>query len=167
MYCNKCGNQLSENELVCQKCGNAIEKNNSRSKTTFNRQQFTPKQSTANYTQAQTIQSSQKFDILKLFMLIGNIIGIISGILSIIFGIIIKNHFYNISYIQSTSYGGDAYTGIQNAAADTGNNIRGLFYVIHDGLVFLLIIIGLISIATFLTKTLYIIRDINDKNKRF
>ena len=66
MYCNKCGNQLSENELVCQKCGNAIEKNNSRSKTTFNRQQFTPKQSTANYTQAQTIQSSQKFDILNI-----------------------------------------------------------------------------------------------------
>lgn len=165
MFCNKCGNQLNENEQVCLKCGNVIERGNLQTKVIFDQQQFIPKQQNFSYMQTKTIQTSKKIDIINLFKLIGNIIGIISGVLSIIFGIIIKNHFYNISYIQSTSYGGDAYTGIQNAAADTGNNIRGLFYIIQDGFVFLFIIIGLISIAIFLTKMLSVIRNIKSNNK--
>ena len=36
------------------------------------------------------------------------------------------------SRIENNEYGGDAYTGIQNAAADTGNNVRELAYTIEE-----------------------------------
>ena len=35
-------------------------------------------------------------------------------------------HSYAEKYISYEYYGGDAYTGIQQAVADTGNNVRGL-----------------------------------------
>lgn len=55
------------------------------------------------------------------------IAGIITGILCIIFSF---SAFSGSTYVPSgdsishSIYGGDAYTGIQNAAADTGNNVK-------------------------------------------
>ena len=55
------------------------------------------------------------------------IAGIITGILCIIFSF---SAFSGSTYVPSANsinhsiYGGDAYTGIQNAAADTGNNVK-------------------------------------------
>lgn len=48
------------------------------------------------------------------------------GILAIVFATHCFNPdiSYYISYVRHETYGGDAYTGIQNAAADTANNIR-------------------------------------------
>ncbi|WP_444244496.1 hypothetical protein [Eubacterium sp.] len=34
------------------------------------------------------------------------------------------NNTYLAGYVSSFNYGGAAYTGIQNAAADTGNNVK-------------------------------------------
>ena len=48
------------------------------------------------------------------------------GVLCIIFGAIDGNFYGYSKYVSYEFYGGDAYTGIQNAAADTANNIGRL-----------------------------------------
>lgn len=35
MFCNKCGNQLDENEKVCPNCGNVIEETQSQANVDF------------------------------------------------------------------------------------------------------------------------------------
>ena len=52
----------------------------------------------------------------------------------------------------SISYGGDAYTGIQNAAAQTANNVQDLAEIAAMGFGFLLISLGLFMIFYFSTK---------------
>ena len=78
-------------------------------------------------------------------------IGIISGIISVIFGIITLGMDTG-SWESSSSYGGDAYTGIQNAAAQTANNVQDLAEIVAAGIGFLLIAMGLIAVSYFLTK---------------
>ena len=102
----------------------------------------------------------KKVDMLKLLPLISNTIGFVSGILSIIFGIKIKN--YNntyLGYVSSFKYGGAAYTGIQNAAADTGNNVKAVYHLIQNSAMFLLITIGLIAISVFFSKLIKAVMD--------
>lgn len=58
------------------------------------------------------------------------------GVLSIVFAFICLGYYYgyaniyissnSVGYVYHEKYGGDAYTGIQNAAADTANNISYL-----------------------------------------
>lgn len=60
---------------------------------------------------------------------------------SIVFAILcFSEHGYS-SWCSYESYGGDAYTGIQNAAADTANNISDLQYdlVYISGYAFILV----------------------------
>ena len=105
-------------------------------------------------------QLKKKVDMLKLLPLISNTIGFVSGILSIIFGIKIKN--YNntyLGYVSSFKYGGAAYTGIQNAAADTGNNVKAVYHLIQNSAMFLLITIGLIAISVFFSKLIKAVID--------
>ena len=102
----------------------------------------------------------KKVDMLKLLQLISNTIGFVSGILSIIFGTKIKN--YNntyLGYVSSFNYGGAAYTGIQNAAADTGNNVKVVYQFIQNIAMFLLITIGLIAISAFFSKLIKAVMD--------
>ena len=77
--------------------------------------------------------------------------GIISGILSVIFGIIMLAKDVG-SYEYSSAYGGDAYTGIQNAAAQTANNVMALSEIAKAGFAFFLIALGLIAIFYFAMK---------------
>lgn len=83
--------------------------------------------------------------------IICNVLGVISGIVSIIFGFIVYNG-KNGLYIEQKSYGGDAYTGIQNAMAEVGSNINYLNQNIQEGLGYVLIAIGLIAIFYFIGK---------------
>lgn len=77
--------------------------------------------------------------------------GIISGILSFIFGIIMFAK--KTGYMEfDKEYGGDAYTGIQNAAAQTASNVKNLAEATKNGFAFLLIAIGLIAIFYFAMK---------------
>lgn len=77
--------------------------------------------------------------------------GIFSGFLSVLFGIIM--FFLNTGYSeQSEMYGGDAYTGIQNAAAQTANNVLAMGTIVKIGFAFLLISLGLIAIFYFTMK---------------
>ena len=68
---------------------------------------------------------------------------ILIGIVAIVFAILCSE-MYAGSYISSYSYGGDAYTGIQNAAADTGNNVRAASARIFEIAEYSFILIGLI-----------------------
>ena len=77
--------------------------------------------------------------------------GIVSGILSFIFGIIMFAQ--ETGYMEyDKQYGGDAYTGIQNAAAQTASNVKNLAEATKNGFAFLLIVIGLIAIFYFAMK---------------
>ena len=74
--------------------------------------------------------------------------GIISGAISVCLGLIMFGS--NLGYFeQDISYGGDAYTGIQNAAAEAACNVRFLNAIVTRGFAFLLISIGLIAIFYF------------------
>ncbi|WP_296978094.1 hypothetical protein [uncultured Eubacterium sp.] len=111
---------------------------------------------------AQPIQPpKKKVDMLKLLQLISNTIGFVSGILSIIFGTKIKNYnnTYLARYVSLFNYGGAAYTGIQNAAADTGNNVKVVYQLIQNSAMFLLITIGLIAISAFFSKLIKAVMD--------
>ncbi len=74
--------------------------------------------------------------------------GILSGILSFIFGIIMLSQGVG-SYASNMQYGGDAYTGIQNAAAQTARNVKALATIAKDGFGFLLMAVGLIAVFYF------------------
>lgn len=151
MFCTKCGTQINDNAAICPNCGCP-----------------TGAQPTDQY-QPQPVQQYQqpaqppkkKVDILKLLPIISNAIGVVSGILSVIFGIYVKNGNYGTYpyYIAGESYGGDAYTGIQNAAADTGNNVKAVYQLIQNSAMFLLITIGLIAISAFFSKLIKAVMD--------
>lgn len=89
-------------------------------------------------------------------------IGICCGILSIIFAIVLfagggasVKDMDTGTYTSYSYYGGDAYTGIQQAAADTSRNVRSLASIVKTGfqgvsgtgMGYLLLIIGIWLIA--------------------
>lgn len=51
------------------------------------------------------------------------------GVLSFVF---IDYAYYLSSYEDNNTYGGDAYTGIQNAAAQTANNVNNVGILLED-----------------------------------
>ena len=77
--------------------------------------------------------------------------GIATGILSIIFGIVVLA-FDGGTRPLSQTYGGDAYTDIQNAAAATARNVDSLITLVKLGCGFLLIVIGLLIIMYYLVQ---------------
>ena len=144
-FCNKCGTEIKEGDTFCPNCGNSI------GQTPVDTSKFTQvKTPAANYAvvEKKVEELSDKISRGSIFFPIG---GIISGILSIIFGIIMFGK--KIGYYESSSsYGGDAYTGIQNAAAQTANNVKALSEIAKTGFAFSLIAIGLIAIFYFASK---------------
>lgn len=57
------------------------------------------------------------------------------------------------SFERSAAYGGDAYTGIQNASAQTATNVRYLNDMVKDGLTYAFLIVGLGFIACAIPVT--------------
>ncbi len=76
------------------------------------------------------------------------VMGIIVGVIAIFMAFILFNHSTG-SYIMSYSYGSDAYTGIQNAMAETGNNVMHLSAIARFGIAALLLVLGLAIICYF------------------
>ena len=79
------------------------------------------------------------------------ILKIIGAALVIFFGFYIA-FFTSVAYpyyeyTSSYTYGGDAYTGIQNAAADTSNNVQKIGYWLYSTFGDFHIFIGLVTIA--------------------
>lgn len=83
---------------------------------------------------------------------------IVIGVVAIALGVVsfLKTSENNYaSYASKETYGGDAYTGIQNAAATTANNVRALNYNLesmHNSIMFgfgsILVVAGLALSAT-------------------
>lgn len=59
----------------------------------------------------------------------------------------------NGHYVSSSRYGGDAFTGIQNASADTGCNVYKGNQIIQKGFKYAFILAGLGFLAIGLTPT--------------
>lgn len=84
---------------------------------------------------------------------------IIVGAIAIVFGILMITNdikfvdFPNcLSHVLEKEYGGDAYTGIQNAAAQTANNIYYLAAEIRIGLGAFFILAGMITMICAIPK---------------
>lgn len=77
---------------------------------------------------------------------------IIIGVISIIFSIDCFT-FSDLDFELSKSYGGDAYTGIQQACAKTSENLSSLTYRVQYGFGAILLIAGLGFLGVGLTTT--------------
>lgn len=135
LKCSNCGAAFAPGQAFCATCGNKLEEKPASTHQACPQQnaipEFTPVQPATN--------------IGKLFL---SIIGFIGGIISIIFGFIVSD--MNTGYWEaSKTYGGDAYTGIQNAAAQTANNIQDLAEILKMGMSYTLIVFGIAMIAYF------------------
>ncbi len=85
------------------------------------------------------------------------IAGILCGILSVIFAIVLLSGNPNLSEMSTGTrtsyswYGGDAYTGMQQASADTARNVKDLAEIVlagfrglnGSGMGYLLLVLGL------------------------
>lgn len=70
------------------------------------------------------------------------IFGIILGVLTIVLAFVVFSK--GVGYYESNmSYGGDAYTGIQNAAAQTANNVKYVGEMIRFALGSQMLVMGL------------------------
>lgn len=57
----------------------------------------------------------------------------------------------DLSYVMRNTYGGDAFTGIQNASATTANNVKELAGVVQFGFGSILLVMGLTLVGFGLT----------------
>lgn len=90
---------------------------------------------------------------------------ILIGITAIIFAFLCFNNYFgwyhSTSYISRETYGGDAYTSIQNAAAATANNVKYLAYDVASignffvqAMGYSLLIVGLCLLLVGITKAI-------------
>lgn len=142
MFCKYCGNEIAKEEKFCTVCGAEVE---SAEKTGSMNENAYHNRAEQNY-----VEMIPKNTNIVLGM-IASIGGMVAGVLSIILGLVLRSA-YNGYYVMSETYGGEAYTGIQNAAADTGNNVMYLAKVVQDGISYLLIAIGIVVIFGFIFK---------------
>ena len=147
--CSQCGNSEPEGNSFCSKCGSPL------SAVTQVEQDTVPPA----YTQPNPVENNAvsytniipKANKKPIGAIIFDILGLISGVISVILGFVISG--YTAGNLETfTSYGGDAYTGIQNAAAQTANNVMYLTKVIKFGFTVLLIVLGIVSICYFGSK---------------
>ena len=136
--CNECGSDMSDKAESCPNCGaeNKIIFCPECGEKIINNQNICPKCGMEIKLQKNNRKKFIK-DLILMIMLD------IVGIISIFWG-------YSLSYqgkqIDYKYYGGDAYTGIQQAAADIGNNINELGKLICNGLKAILIVNGITTI---------------------
>ncbi len=138
--CKNCGAKIHSIDKFCGKCGSPVI-NQTAASYSPTVENFTPISNNIH-------RSMSNKSLISLLLYIG---GIISGIISFIFGTTMFGKSCGL-YEPSNTYGGDAYTGIQNAAAQTANNLTSVAEIAKDGIGYLLIAIGLISVFYFSIK---------------
>ncbi len=141
MFCTKCGKEVENNANVCPNCGCPIE----------SQTQTPPAPPAVVPTVTEPKQPKQGKKDFFLFRVIANAVGALSGVLSIIFGIVINN-FPGGSYADLETYGGDAYTGMQNASAMAANNVLRLSNNLNHIVCYFMICFGLALLAFFVSK---------------
>ena len=150
--CANCGNTENDEQRFCSKCGTAL--TNAQTSEAVNN---IPNQSYVvdkpNKNPASNIDFNLIFKTVKQKIKgkFSCVLGMVSGLISVIFGIVTLSQDTG-SWESSSTYGGDAYTGIQNATAQTANNIQDLAEIVALGVGFVLIALGLFAIFYFLTK---------------
>ena len=143
-FCPKCGSAVDG--AFCPQCGNKMEEEPA------NFYQAAPQQN-ATHVFTPATESNPALNALankksKKSNRICPIIGVIGGLISIIFGFVVSGMSTG-NWESNSSYGGDAYTGIQNAAAQTANNVQDLAAILKTGMSFSLIVFGIAMIAYF------------------
>ncbi len=98
----------------------------------------------------------------SIIRMIASILIIVVGIVSLIVGVGSSSYY---GYTRSITYGGDAYTGIQNAAADTANNIAKLGGDVSDHLNTIGMFAGIIVILAGVYMLALSLRDLELKKK--
>lgn len=144
-FCPKCGSNIEAGSF-CPRCGTKVDDQDTPEAMANSSTQPT-------FTPAQPVRPNSGIDSFakknsKAGKKICSIAGAIGGFISIIFGFIISGMSTG-SWENNTSYGGDAYTGIQNAAAQTANNVQDLAEILKIGSAFALIIFGIAMICYF------------------
>lgn len=91
-------------------------------------------------------------------------LGITAGVMTLIWGCIYLLSFNEVRYTWSSTYGGDAFTGIQNATANVANNIMYLAKICKMGIAGILIAIGLMMISYFYIKLQSSYEILNEEN---
>lgn len=152
MYCTQCGNELKEGAAFCTQCGAKLggKITEAASEPTEEQLFSHPDPVTAPIVNANpnTQKSNSATDFEKCFY----IAGIVSGSVSTICGFALVSDYDTGSFESYESYGGDAYTGIQQAAAKTANNVQDLAAITKFGFATLLIVWGFAVICYFGAK---------------
>lgn len=90
----------------------------------------------------------------KIINIVSWSLGIAVGLFSIIGGFGQWFTYYWGSYTSYETYGGDAYTGIQNATADVADNINSLGYMLREALSWFFVFFGAVLVIVFVNKLL-------------
>ena len=139
MICNNCKKEVETGTIICPYCGCLTEENSNDSVDTIDEMTYSNNENEYK----DTDNNAYKF-------------GIFVSILVLIAGIVFffYSSFGDIGSTEyNTEYGGDAYTGIQNAAAQTASNVYYLIICISKGIGILTSSIGLISLSYFIQKS--------------
>lgn len=144
MKCSECGKEMSDKALNCPHCGHE----NTICYCTECGAKVKKSDSVCPSCGAQ-IQKESRHKTKKLRKnIVFGIAFIILGVISVIWGLTLG---YIGNYESASYYGGDAYTGIQNAAATTANNVDSLGEVVCSGLKGIMIVSG----GTLITIGIY------------
>lgn len=179
MFCKNCGHQISNIDTVCPNCGSVV--NTAAPAQTYPADtQATSMSATpqpqravsstggapagnAAFYMTAVPKPKKHFNLLDTIL---NALGTLTGFISVIIGMAIALKDNPTSYSSYETYGGDAYTGIQNAAAHAANNISHLFDLFQSGIAAVLVIVGLIAVCYFAGRLIVAIRqNKNSKNE--
>lgn len=148
-FCPKCGSAVEG--AFCPQCGNKMEEEPAPAYQAAPQQNAAPAFTPA-FTPATTPNNGGLNEFAnknaKKGKRICSIIGVIGGFISIILGFVVSGMSTG-GWESNSTYGGDAYTGIQNAAAQTANNVQDLAEILKTGMSSSLIIFGIAMIAYF------------------
>lgn len=93
-------------------------------------------------------------------------LGIYFSIMAIIAFIMAGQPWTHANHVLEKSYGGDAYTGIQNAAAATANNIQDLESSINGNITMFFVFIGILLIGASFMAIWYYIGHLPSKKEK-
>ena len=94
------------------------------------------------------------------------VIGIIIGIITVFMGL--TTHEFNYSYngfVFRETYGGDAYTGIQNACAQVTTNTYHIYELIQTFSKIFFVIVGLLTILHYVEKLFENIKVLKNESR--
>ncbi len=140
MVCSKCGSEINVGEKFCQNCGEKVDY---------------VKQENISYNQVGYYSEKTNEAVKNYSNYVGTpiyvVLKYIASAISFIgfFGIMVSDIG---DYAVKNSYGGDAYTGIQQAGATTANNIRMMASMCKIGFACFLLAFGFLMLSMALKE---------------